>query len=351
MLKRRGSGQILRQVKGMIVELVHDPQAILNSPLNGIAGIIGAIGGLLADQIGAGYGVVLVVVLGLFLLGIWSEARKKSLYTHAAIPLPIVINVSNPANSENALNALFNLIEQDRSFRNHRHNLAQYLKILPADLIFNYHGDIHQPERLKDFLKITRYNLEKLKQQTPKNTVIHLVYIGPASVAILVGTALSLDSIQVYQYSKTSESYYPVVEICDRTLKEHINTFEKFEVVHPAKTQTTVTVAIDVASHKIRTQDPTILNYGDLIYMKSRSTGTIEFNEDWMQYSREIFHVLNLAQQEYGEIRLIYSMPVALGIVLGIALQNYWNILLTNYDSPSNTYRDLIKLNQIQYYS
>ncbi len=350
MLKRSGGQQIVRQVKTTIVELVRDPVAILSNPFTVTAGIIGGIGGLVADQFGAGYGVVVVAVLILIVLGIWSEARKLSIYKHAAIPLPIVINISNPANSENALNALFNLIEQDRRFKNYRRNLAQYLQILPSDLIFNYRGDIYETERLKDFLKITRYSLEKLKTKTPRNTVIDLAYIGPASVGILIGTVLSLDSIKVFQYSKTSDSYYPVVEIRDRTLKEDVAKIEKFAVKFPQKSQKKVTVAIDVSSHKISIKDPSITAYGDLLYMKSRSIGTIELHEDWMQYSREIFKVLNLAQQNYEEIRLVYSMPVALAIILGIALQNYWNITLTQYDSGSSTYRDLMKLNELQFY-
>ncbi|MGI0488924.1 SAVED domain-containing protein [Pantanalinema rosaneae CENA516] len=350
MLKRSGGRQIVRQVKTAIAELVHDPVAILSNPFTGTAGIIGAIGGLVADQLGAGYGVVLAVVLLFIGLGIWSEARKSSIYKHAAIPLPIVINVSNPANSDNALNALFNLIEQDRRFRNYRRNLAQYLQISPSDLIFNYRGDIYETERLKDFLKITRYDLEKLKTKTPRNTVINLAYIGPASVGILIGTVFSLDSARIFQYSKTSDSYYPVVEIRDRTLKEDVAAFEKFEVKFPPKRQPNVTVAIDVSSHKISSGDSSIEAYGDLIYMKSQSIGTIELHEDWMQYSREIFKVLNLAQQSYEEIRLVYSMPVALAIILGIALQNYWNIMLTQYDSSNHTYRDLMKLNALQFH-
>ena len=85
------------------------------------------------------------------------------------------------------------------------------------------------------------------------------------------------------------------------------------------------------------------------IVIEQRIAGTITSDEDWLQYCREIFKVLNDTQQHYDEIRLLYSMPVSLAIAVGIAAQNYWNIMLTNYDSATNTYRDLIKLNQIRY--
>lgn len=309
------------------------------------------LGGLIADQLGVGYLYVLLPVLALILIGIGSEARKTAIYQKESIPLPIVINVSNPASSKNALNSLFHVIEKNERFKGHKKNLSEYLRILPTDLIFNFRGDIHNQEILKDFLKITRYDLERLKSKTPRNTTIYLAYIGPVSVGILVGTMLGLDSIKIFQYSKSSESYYPAIEIRDRRIKEDTHDYEKFEVnFPPEKLHSKVTIAIDVSAHKIRLEEASIQTYGDLIYLKSRSIGTIQPDEDWTQYCREIIKILNYAQQKYDEIRLVYSMPYTLAIAVGIATQNYWNIMLTNYDSKTSSYQDLIKLNDIRYY-
>jgi len=340
----------IRQSKIAIASVIRDPGMILNNPFGVIASIVAMLGGLIADQFGFGYLFVFIPALLLFIAGIWSEAGKIALYQKEWIPLPIVINISNPASSENALNSLFNLIEKDEQFRGHRKNLAEYLKILPNDLIFNFRGDIHVQENLKDFLKITRYDLERLKAKTPKNTTIYLAYIGPVSVGILVGTMLGLESLKIFQYSKSSESYYPAISICDRRIKEDIDQYEKFEVDLPEKQHSKVTVAIDAASHNIRLQESSIQTYGDVIYLKTRSAGTIDRDEDWIQYCREIFKALNYAQQNYDEIRLVYSMPYTLGVAIGIAVQNYWNVMLTNYDSQTSSYRDLIKLNDIRYY-
>ncbi|MDX2098061.1 MAG: SAVED domain-containing protein [Leptolyngbyaceae cyanobacterium bins.59] len=341
---------LIKRTQAAISSLIHDPAAIFNNPFTSAASVVAAIGGLLADQAGFGYVYVLIPFLVLILIGIWREARKTALYQKESIPLPIVINVANPASSDNALNALFHIIEKEERFRGHQHNLEEYLKIVPRDLVFNFRGDIHNHENLKDFLKITRYDLERLKAKTPKNTFLYLAYIGPASVGILVGTMLVNDSVKIFQYNKSSDSYYPVMEIVDRRIKEDVLTYEKFEVEIPEVTQPRVTVAIDVAFHKIRLEEPSIKIYGDVIYLKSRSMGTIQPNEDWAQYCREIFKVLNFAQQRYHEIRFVYSMPIALGVALGIALQNYWNVMLTNYESATGDYQDLIKLNEIRYY-
>jgi hypothetical protein len=38
-------------------------------------------------------------------------------------------------------------------------------------------------------------------------------------------------------------------------------------------------------------------------------------------------------------------MPIALGILVGMATQQYWRILLTQYDQQTQSYRDLFALN------
>lgn len=350
MLQRMRS-TVSRLVK-MVSQLTNTDTLLdaLSNPYSALAGVIATVGTFVVESLEQGTLVLLGVTVAILLFGVYQEARKAAIYRHGAVPLPVVINVSNPARSENALTTLFSVIERDPRFRRHRKNLAQYLQILPADLVFEYRGDIHNASRLQVFLQLTRHDLERLKAKLPTETVIHLAYVGPASVGILVGTLLGVDGVVLYQFTKSSNRYHPVIEVSDRRLKENITGYEKFEVQIPEPTQARVTIGIDVSSHKINLNAPSIETYGDVMYLKSHSMGTIELEEDWAQYCREIFAVLNYAQQNYQEIQLVYSMPVALAIAIGIATRNYWNILLTNYDSQTRQYRPLIKLNDVSYY-
>lgn len=341
----------VQSLKYVISHTLKNPGAVVSNPLTGITSIIAMFGGVLADQFGAGYVIVFVLALCTFVAGVWNESKKSKIYQSEAILLPIVINISNPANSINALNSLFNFIEKTEMYHEHQQNITKYLNIVTSDLIFNYQGDIFDKERLKDFLKITKHNLEKLKAHTPKNTTLYLAYIGPISIAVMIGTLFSTDGVRIFQYNKSSDSYYPVVEIKDRQLQENAQTFEKFEVQRPpSPTTDNVVVAIDAAGHKVNTNEPGLKAYGDLIHLRSKNQGTISQNEDWLQYCREIFSVLNEAQRTYREIKLVYSMPVALAIVLGMAFKNYWNIMLTNYDKTNNSYKTIIKTNEVTYY-
>lgn len=342
----------LQQLRNGLSSLVHNPLGILSNPYTALTSLLAMFGALFADALGKGYVVVFGLAGLIFIYGILDELRKINIYQHDSIPLPVVINIANPARSENALSCLFNIIEKDHRYRNHRQHLAQYLTLKDTDLVFDYPGDIYSLEMLKDFLKITRHTLEELKGKTPKNTTFYLAYIGPASVGILVGTMLGTDSVKIFQYNKSSDSYYEAISIDDRRLKQPVSQFEKFAITRKpdVQSQPRLTVALDIAAHKIKLNDPNIQTYGDLIYMASQSNGTIQPSEDWIRYCQEIFTILNSAQQTYDEIRLIYSMPVALAVALGCALQNYWNIMLTNYESENGTYQNLMRMNELRYF-
>ncbi len=332
--------------------LVRNPLEIINNPFTAMDSIVAMVGGLMVDRSGSGYLILLAILLLLLVLGMVVEIRKMNIYQHRAIPVPVVINIANPSNSGNAIGSLFDTIESEGKYRSHRHNLSKYLDISRDELIFNYNGDIYNKAMLLDFLKIVRHDIEQLKRKAPKSTTIYLAYIGPASVAILVGTLFVQDGVKIFQYDRSSESYQTAIDVNDRALKEDTDRFEKFDLEEPSeKKSDRVTVAIDAAAHKIKLEEDSIKNYGDIYYLKTKSNGTIDKDEDWLQYCREVFKVLNLCQQQYQEIRVVYSMPVALGILLGMAAQNYWNVMLTNYDSQSSTYKDVVRLNEVVYFS
>jgi hypothetical protein len=340
---------MIEKLKNVFNNFCQSPYNIFFNPVTNIVLAIAAIFAPIADRFEQGHYLVFIVTLVFIIIGIWLESQKYDLYKHQAIPLPIVVKIANPADSNKALQSLFKIIETENKYKDHKNNLDKYLNISEADLIFNYSCDIYDQEMLKAFLQILRYDLEKLKKKTPQNTIIYLAYIGPISVAIMVGTILATEGVKIFQYNKSSDSYYPVVEVSDRKLKEDIKEYEKFERVVTEKGKNKVTVAIDVSAHKINLNDESIENYGDLIYLKSKGSGTIEKKEDWLQYSREIFKTLNIAQQKnYQEIKLVYSMPISLGILIGMAVQQYWPILLTQYEN--STYKDLINLQDFKPY-
>jgi hypothetical protein len=333
----------------------HPREIIIENTVVNFAAIVGGIGSLIFTGLNVPAGAIGIFVLSLAIVvfGVIAEAKKYIIYTQDSLPIPIVINIANPANGLDALNSLFRIIEQESDrLSNYQKNIHKYLGIATTDLVYKFEGDIFDTEKLKDFLKIIKHDLEKVKQKTPQNSQFYLVYIGPISVAFLIGAMLPREGLKIFQRDQQTNSYRSITEVRDRLLKEKIAEFENFQLTTMCSDppSTNVTIAIDTASHKIKLNDPEIQSYGDIISLENKHSNTISFDEDWLQYCREIFHTLNEAQQQYQEIKLVYSMPIGLAIAVGMTIQNFWNIQLTNYDGQTGQYLDLIKMNDIKYY-
>ena len=340
---------VIKTIKETVAIALANPREIaIETPWTAMAGFLGGIAPLLFSNYNS---IIFGIVVAIFLIGIAIEAKKYKIYNEDALAIPVVINIANPANSLDALNSLFNLIQSRTQYRNYRANINKYLSITESDLVYKYDGDIFDTDRLKDFLKITKHDLERLKRKTPQNSIFHLVYIGPISVTFLIGSMLGREGMQLFQRTQANNSYECVMEVKDRDLKEDTPDFEKFDVTYQCSEprQPNVTIAIDAAGPKIKLNDPNITSYGDLIVLQNKTHHAIGREEDWVQYCREIFKVLNQAQKDYGEIKLVYAMPVTLAIAVGMTTQHFWNILLTNYDSQTGSYQDLIKMNDVIY--
>ena len=320
---------------------------ILSNTYVNIAALLAVPSAFLADVFGTpiAYAIAFILILGLLIYGFFDEKKKLKLYSAKTIHLPIVFNISNPANSKSALNSLFKILEED--FPNHQENLKKYLSITESDLIYEYNADIFDEERFIDFLKITKHDIKQLQQKAQNNTHLHLVYIGPIANAIAIGTILGTDGVTVYQYNKSTDSYTISLEIKDREYKQHEDEFTilKKESLGEIKDGDTITVAIELSSHKValeKLQKP-------IIYLKSTLGATITNPKDFIKANKEIYAVLNELQQKTVHIKLIYSMPISIALLLGMAIQNYWDVELTQYFEGE--YKTVIKhLNKIKYY-
>jgi hypothetical protein len=76
---------------------------------------------------------------------------------------------------------------------------------------------------------------------------------------------------------------------------------------------------------------------------------TIKKPKDFIRANQEIYSVINILQQNHSHIKLVYSMPTTVAVMLGLSIQNYWNIEITQFNDGE--YKSVIKhLNQIKYY-
>ena len=330
----------------MVIKGVSLEKVISNRYVN-IATLLAVPAAFLADVFGTpiSYGIAFIIVIGLFVWGIRDELRKSKLYSTKTVHLPIVFNIANSASSKSALNAIFDILSSE--YPNHKENLEKYLNIVESDLIFEYKGDIYNEEMFIDFLKISKHDINQLQNKILKDTHFHIVYIGPIANAIAIGTILATEGITLYQYNKSTDRYTISVEINDRSYKESVKEFRIMErQIIGNLIDSDITVAIELASHSIainRLDEP-------IVYLKSKLGATITKSEDFIEANREIYTVINeLQQSSNNHIRLVYSMPTTIAILVGMSIQTYWDIELTQYDRGE--YKRLISsLNKIRYY-
>ncbi len=290
------------------------------------------------------YGVVCLLLLGLLMYGYIDEKKSQKLYVADTVHLPIVFNIANSTSSKSALISLFKILEKD--FSNHKENLQKYLNLIESDFIFEYNGDIYDEDRFIDFLKITKHDIKQLQQRASNNTHLHIVYIGPIANAIALGTILGTDGVTIYQYNKSTDSYTISLEIKDRGYKEHVENFQILKKETIGKIiDDDVTIAIDLSSHKIalsKLKEP-------IVHLQSTLGATISNPQDFIEANREIYAIINELQQKVSHIKLVYSMPTSIALSLGMAIQTYWDIELTQFDKGE--YKTVIKhLNKIKYY-
>lgn len=331
-------------------------QGALYSYWSVLIGTLLGVWSMISDQwLQASYWWALPFAAAMLVWAVWREYRIQRFYQQDCVPLPIVINIHNAANCQNALQQMYDQIQTDSRWDKHARNLRHYCHILEQDLIFKYDGDIRDQQALTDFLLIFRYRIEQLKRQTHGKNELYIAYIGPSSVAVLIGATLGNEGARLFQYSKSRDGYQHVASVRGRSIKETPDQLAKIQIT-PAdfaqqqRHSDELSLIIDLASHKINAAHADIVaDQADVLHIRSReSTGTLQPDDDWQRYTAEIYHLLNIAmQQGYTHIRLYQSMPVAMALLLGMAAGAYWPLLVTNYQQQQ--YQPILRMDQLRF--
>jgi len=345
-------------------------EALLENRFTAFAGVCAGAAGLLPDQFKWVYFILFPAFILFCILGTWHKLKEKHKYLQTAIAIPIVIKIASKHDANNALNDLFASIEAHGNLGNYQNNLAKYLHVDREELLFEYGSDdrdIFETERLMRFFAVVKYGINQLQRRAPQAT-FNLAFIGPISIAIALGTLFNQTPVTIFHFDNGTRKYFPVLAI-DRKLRERDVKLQKFKLtdsdgnsldsyfdiqkntgIPTPPWQEKVTLAIQVSTHSIFVQEDQNL-YGQLLYMRDTGNGTIDIYkpEEWVQRCREIYRVINVLQERYHvtAISLIYSMPIALGVALGISLQNLWKIGLMNYNKQTSAYEHVLYLNDI----
>ncbi len=315
-------------------------------------------GGLAADAFfgKTGFAFILIVALLFLWLAIREEKTIETLYKNETIPIPIVISVDDNTPMEILFNSLIMEIEKEVKFKGLEEKLKKYFTITSEMLMFKYTGDMYDNDRLISFLQIIRYELNDIQSRLDNKAEFHIIYLKRPAVGFALGGMFRSDGIVIYQNNDYKNRLDKVVKIDSRRYKEKVFAYEKFDVINSleSKEDKKLLIVIQISSHNISLTSEKLKAFKNVISLISRGNGTISVDKkevdegEWIAYAQEIYNVINRIKDDFDEITLVHSMPEAVAVVVGMALENYWNINICQYDDSA--YKKVINLKDIKYY-
>lgn len=290
---------------------------------------------------------IIVVVLLYVAYEVYTE---RKMYKTKVLPIPIVVNINSDITGEYALNSLFEEIEKNSKFKNLKANLKKYRNIIEDDLVFTYKGDLYKKEEIITFMQIIRYQVRKIKENIPNQVEFHLAYYKRPAYGIFLGYVFEEEDLVIYQNKTNHDSFYKVAEIDNRDYKNVVSEFQKFNIKYLKQDENSeqLLIGIKASSHNINFNTEGLKDYTNVISIEAKHSGTIQPEEDWVLYVREIFTVLNEEQTKYKQITIAHNMPESIGVILGMAVGHHWRLLITQYDKGD--YIEVMRTDELDCY-
>jgi len=316
-----------------------------------IAGILALFLSPFADAIGGNlYWVLSAILFILFLIGIYDESEKQKRFQDSIIYIPIVIKVDDGPNVKYVMKNLIKEIEKEYELENYRDNLQKYLGINLDDFIYEYNGSVYDFDRLMSFVRIVKYDINKLEKKLDGRAKYHLAYYKRPGIGFILGTIFRTEGLVVYQNNDFENLFYKVADINSRSYKERVKEFQKYDVEKYIQNENTqdLLIVINSASHLVNIKTSLLQEYENKIVITLKENGTIPYESDWTEYASEIYTLINQAQTNFSHIFIAHAMPESLAVILGMGLENYWNVDISQYDNGE--YRYLFTMNQINFF-
>ena len=210
--------------------------------------------------------------------------------------------------------------------------------------------------RLISFLQIIRYELNDVQNRLDNKAQFHILYLRRPAYGFALGGMFRSDGIVVYQNNDYKNRLDKVALIDSRKYKEKINKYKKYDVIKDFNNRENkkLLIVIQISSHDVSVKNKSFQDIENIITIRSKGNGTIPVDKEnvdngvWIEYAQEIYNVINRIKSDFDEITIVHSMPEAIAVIVGMALENYWDINVYQFDD--SVYKQVINLKQIKYY-
>ncbi len=329
---------------------------LVDNPLIAVAGVFGMVLGPLADATGKSvwYWILLGVLLLLVLFAVFDEIHRYDTLHRDVLHLPLVIRVDDKTDSKYVLTLLLQRIEEQLGVKNYAKELLKYRKLNVEEFVFDYNGSIYDFNRLLSFAQLVSYRVNQSERELKTKIRFHIAYYRRPSVAFMLGVIFRTEGVVLYQNNDAAESFERVADIADRRYKERLEALQRYELEEDFQEEagSEVLVVINSASHNVDLRAQGVSHYQNRVVLtlkpRNGKKGTIPYKEEWSEYAAEIYTVLHDMRLRFDKIILAHAMPEALAFIVGMAIENYWNIDITQYEVDG--YKRVYNMQDVKYY-
>ena len=320
-----------------------------------LASIIGLLLGFLSDALDNDIAkwIIFAIIVILFIFAIVNEYRLNSKFNKEVIHIPVVIKIGSKVEASYVMNNLIEEIEKIENTSSYKRDILRFLKIDLDSFIYEFKGDIYDFDNLMDFSRYINHEIKKLQVQIGNKIEFHVAYYQKPAIGFLLGTIFKTENISVYQNNDYKNTFFKVFDINSRKYKENKpnNEFYTIDRSYMTDESNEILVVLNSSSHNVNVNSDKLKQYSNFVKLTLNSNGTIPYEIDWVEHSQEIYTLLNELQIKYKHIVLAHAMPESLSLVLGMAIENYWNLTITQYNPKTSDYDEMYTMNQIKYFS
>jgi len=325
-----------------------------------IAGLLGLFLGYIADAISDKnlYWAFAIFIIILLITAIVDELKTYDIYHTDTIHIPVIIRVDDNTDTNYVLGNLLAKIEKEYGLHKYKENLLKYRGVNLDEFIFEYNGDLFDFKRLLSFVQIINYKINQTEKALETNVLFHVAYYRRPAIAFMLGVIFRTEGVMLYQNDDGGRTFQNVANVTSRAYKERVKELKKYSLCEEFTTQDhdTLLFIINSASHNV---DPTVKSlkgYENKVIMTlnpqkidgNTVIGTVPPKDEWAGYSSEIYTKLHDYRLQYKKIVIAHAMPEALAFLLGMAMENYWNIEITQYVNNDNVV--LYNMQDIKFY-
>lgn len=221
----------------------------------------------------------------------------------------------------------------------------------------------HERNRLpSDMLKWKGYiadsiqSIRSFANGVPETKIYHIAVDGPITLSLGLGAVFGTKHPLVF-YHYDGVGYTPVLNLTEgvRRVKAHLpaeHQYQYFKISYPETYTSDLAVVLGGASHEAPAKVRQYLKAQGInmsIAVIDNTYGGNLTEKDWLVPVQELFSIFHNLSKNEAVVRfhLFYSMPVAFGFGLGMALGTFLPVTLYNWEATPATYYPVLKLNEL----